>query len=427
MNRNNAQAIAAPLVKNIIFVVATLSVLVLVAVQLGANFTLNETNRYTAAFTDTSGLKSGDTVRIAGVEVGTVHSVTVQNSKIGMVSFDVDSARALPKSVRPSIRFLNLTGDRYLELQQGQGSQDRLPPGAVIPITQTTPALDLDVLLQGFNPLFEGLAPDQINQLSGNLISVLQGEGGNLDGLFSHAASLSGTLATRDKQIGSVIDNLNVVLGTLDQRSPELGQTIERLQQLVSGLSQDRNRLGESFDSTNKLVTSVSDLLDKVRGPLKGTVDQIHRVAEQANKGEFAIDDALSTYPGAYLRVGRIGARGAGYNLFICALRVKLTGPDGKPFFTPWQGPNPNLKRCQSGNVYPLETPQQREASHGWDDVVGHRPPGQGPDGRLIDDKRPMAQTQQPEQPATDEGVLDGTLPGGLTGGLETPKEGGTR
>jgi phospholipid/cholesterol/gamma-HCH transport system substrate-binding protein len=74
------------------------------------------------------------------------------------------------------VRYRNLIGDRILELDKGRRSAQPLAAGGTIAIAQTAPAVDLDALLNGFKPLFAGLDPSQINQLSGQLVEVLQGQ-----------------------------------------------------------------------------------------------------------------------------------------------------------------------------------------------------------------------------------------------------------
>lgn len=362
MSVSKAQNITGPMVKSLIFVVVTMLVLAIVSVEMGAASGFGDNRRYSGVFTDTSGLAAGDSVRVAGVEVGSVDDVTVVDNTKGLVTFSVDSTRDLPAGTHLAVRYLNITGDRYLEVARGPGGGPALAEDSVIPVAQTRPALDLDVLLAGFSPLFEGLAPDQINQMSSDIISVFQGQGGTIESLLARIGSLTNTLADRDAVIGSVVDNLNTVLGTLDRRAPELESTVGELQKLTSGLANDRERIGNSLEGANRLTTSVDQLLGKVRGPLKGTVDQLGRVSTQAKAGEAAIDENLALLPGAYLRVSRLGSRGATYNLFICSLRVKTTGPTGDPVYTPWLGPADNVDRCKFGNS-PLETPEQREAN----------------------------------------------------------------
>jgi phospholipid/cholesterol/gamma-HCH transport system substrate-binding protein len=362
MSVSKAQNIKGPLVKSTIFVVVTMLVLAVVSIEMGAGSGFGDRKSYSGVFTDTSGILEGDSVRIAGVEVGSVQDVSVVDNTQGKVTFTVDSAKELPADTNLAVRYLNLTGDRYLEVSRGTGGGAPLAEDAVIPVAQTRPALDLDVLLAGFSPLFEGLAPDQINQMSSDIISVFQGQGGTIESLLARVGSLTNTLADKDAVIGSVVDNLNTVLGTLDKRAPELESTIGQLQELTTGLANDRERIGNSLEGANRLTSSVDELLGKVRGPLKGTVDQLDRVSKQAKAGEAAIDENLALLPGAYLRVSRLGSRGATYNLFICSVRVKTTGPAGDPVYSPWVGPADNVDRCKFGNS-PLETPEQREAN----------------------------------------------------------------
>src|SRR3546814_8101763 len=80
---------------------------------------------------------------------------------------------------------------------------------STIPVANTEPALDLTTLFNGFKPLFTALDPDQVNELSMNLVQVLQGEGGTVASLLENTASLTGTLAGRDDLIGEVITNLS--------------------------------------------------------------------------------------------------------------------------------------------------------------------------------------------------------------------------
>ena len=105
------------------------------------------TTGYSAVFTDVSRLKPGQSVRVAGVRVGTVDSVSLQPDKKVVVKFDADRDIVLTEGTRAAVRYLNLVGDRYLELVDGPGSTTRLAAGGQIPVSRTAPALDLDLLL----------------------------------------------------------------------------------------------------------------------------------------------------------------------------------------------------------------------------------------------------------------------------------------
>ena len=88
---------------------------------------------YSAVFSDVSSLKAGETVRFAGVRVGTVEKIALQPDKTVAVTFDVDRDLVLTGGTHANIRYLNLVGDRYLELVDGPGPATVLPAGSAIP------------------------------------------------------------------------------------------------------------------------------------------------------------------------------------------------------------------------------------------------------------------------------------------------------
>ncbi|MGH3306827.1 MAG: MlaD family protein, partial [Nocardioides sp.] len=224
-NHRNATTISAGVKLGIFSVASILVTGLLVAIMGNIGFGAGE--EYKAVFSNASMLQEGDDVRIAGVNVGDVKSVDHYERTNAVVTFQVKDEINLTTASHAEIRFLNLVGDRYMALQRGSDSDAQpLEPDGTIPIENTSPALDLTVLFNGFQPLFQALRPDQVNELSLNLVQVLQGEGGTVASLMEKTASLTNTLADRDQLIGEVITNLTQTLDTVDQRREQLGQLI---------------------------------------------------------------------------------------------------------------------------------------------------------------------------------------------------------
>ena len=319
----------ATTVKFLIFTV----VMVLILAGLSVVFSqvrFASTKGYHATFTSASGLGVGDKVRIAGVPVGSVGGVEVGDDNLAHVDFDVESNYPLLQSTRATVRYENLVGDRYLELLEGPGPMDPLPEGGSIGKEQTSPALDLDLLLGGFKPLLRGLDPEQVNALTGALIQVFQGQGETLVSLLGHTGSFTKTLADRDDLIGGVIDNLNIVLKTIDARGDQFGTTLDRLQQLVSGLAQDRDPIGDAIPRIAGATGDLASLLQGARPDLQSTIAQTGRVATQLDAGSDTIESVLARLPDAFRRLIRVGAYGSFFQFYVCSTQFKFTGPDGK-------------------------------------------------------------------------------------------------
>lgn len=335
-----------PVVKSLVFVLVTaLATTVLALSVAGAG--VGDTYGYAARFTDTTGLAAGDSVRIAGVKVGQVDSVAVVDHRIAQVRFSVRKDHPLPASVTASIKYLNMVGQRYVDLQQGAGPVGgTLRPGGTIPLQRTTPALDLTRLFAGFQPLFQGLSPNDVNQLAGEIVQVLQGEGGTVDGLISSVGSLTTTLAAKDQVIGQVIDNLNSVLTTVNTRESDFTDLVATLQQLVTGFAQDRAPIGQSISALSRLTTSTAGLLTDGRAPLKDSIAQLGRLSTHLADASPQLEDFLTKTPQKFQAVGRLASYGSWLNLYLCQATVAgVTTYDGS---TPPTGLPVTESRCRS-------------------------------------------------------------------------------
>src|SRR4051794_11018069 len=139
------------LVKLLIFIVVTALATSVLVIMIG-NLSFSSKEEYRAEFVDATGVVKGDDVRIAGVKVGTVKDVSIVDRTHALVTFDVESATRLTQATHATIRYRNLVGQRYISLADQIGAAAPLHPGDTIPVSRTTPALDLTVLFNGFKP-----------------------------------------------------------------------------------------------------------------------------------------------------------------------------------------------------------------------------------------------------------------------------------
>jgi len=323
------RGLLAPLIKLVVFLVVTFLFTYVLAATI-SNASFGDTDSYNAIFKDVTGLEQGDDVRIAGVRVGTVGDIKivrrVGRPSVAEVSFSVEKSRPLPLDVQARLRYRNLVGQRYLDIEQGPGTTNKmLAPGGTIPIQHTRPAVDLTVLFQGFQPLVQGLNANEINQLSLEIIQTLQGEGGALQLLFTHLASLTSALADKDQLIGDVIDNLTKVLTTLGERDNELSQLIIQLRTFIHGLAGDRTTIGNAIDGINKLATSTAGLLTQVRGPFAKDVVDITKLAKNLNANTGTIKFVLHQLAPTVAGLIRTASYGSWFNFFLCSASGQVT------------------------------------------------------------------------------------------------------
>ena len=319
----NGRSITGPLIKFLVFVLVTLLATGLLIMTI-ANKDFRASKSYTARFTDATALAEGDDVRISGVKVGEIESIDLVDRRVAQVKFNV-ADRRLPSNVSAVIKYRNLVGQRYLALEQGSdgieaaGTQGGfLPPGGTIPLDRTKPALDLTVLLGGFKPLFQALSPEDVNKLSYEIIQVLQGEGGTVESLLAHTASLTQHIASRDQVIGQVINNLNGVLDTVNQRDQQLTELIGQLRRVVSGLAEDRDSIGSAITAMDGLTNSTADLLQDARPGLQADINGLGELSKNLNGNQELVDRVLKNMPNKFETLGRTASYGSWFNFYLC-------------------------------------------------------------------------------------------------------------
>lgn len=285
---------------------------------------------YTAEFSNGSGLKAGQFVRAGGVEVGKVSGVKLtDNGQRVIVDMKVDRSLPLFQSTSAQIRYADLVGERYVNLERGtgEGADRTLPPGGFIPLARTQPALDLDALIGGFKPLFKSLDPEKVNNIATSLVTVFQGQGGTIADILNQTAQLTSTLADRDRAIGEVITNLNTVLTTVNKHQAEFDQTVNDFEVLVTGLKNRADPLAGAVADISDASGTLAGLLADDRPLLQETTAKLETIQTPLADDPAKLDKLLSEYPTAINLIGRVGGiYGDFFNFYLCDIKLLLNG-----------------------------------------------------------------------------------------------------
>ena len=287
----------------------------------------DRTTGYTAIFKNASGLRSGEFVRASGVEVGKVDNVKLINGGTeAVVDFSVDRSLPLFEGTTASIRYLNLIGDRYLELKRGD-DEKKLPAGGTIPKERTEPALDLDALIGGFRPLFRALDPDKVNNIAQSIITIFQGQGGTINDILDQTGELTSALADRDQAIGEVVRNLNTVLDTTVKHQQQFDETVQNFEKLITSLKNRADPIATSVADISDAAGSVADLLGDNRPLLQKTVTQLEVIQQPLVDQKDQLNDILTRLPTALKILGRAGGiYGDFFNFYACDVTLRMNG-----------------------------------------------------------------------------------------------------
>ena len=338
----------------VIFALVTGSLVVMVGITF-SQIRIESSKSYKAVFSDASGLRKNVDVRGSGVAIGSVKSIELRPQGGVLVSFTVPKTLKVTRSTQARIRYANLTGDRYLDLTPGKDPDAAaLPVNAVIPEERTQPALELDDLFAGFDPLMQALDPEEVNELTSNIIGLTEGQSGAYESMLANVASFTTHLSERDELIGSVIKELSTTLDTLGDRRGEVDKLVVDLDNLVDKLDKNRTQLVGGLASLSSLGTQVARFLEAVRPGLKANVDNLGVVAKNLNSVEPYIRETLSHVKVGLQRAGRLSSNGSMFNFFLCGVRVKVDVPGtGETSESPTSIISPTLyaknDRCKKG------------------------------------------------------------------------------
>ncbi len=310
----------------IFFAVAALITVSVIATLLDLQLGQAHTS-YRAVFSNASGLQSGDTVRIAGVEVGKVNGVTLTADNQARVSFTVASSNHLTTNAIASIQFQNLLGQRYLQISRGSPGGSPLRSGATIPESDTRPGLDLTAVFTGFQPLLAALDPKQVNELTGSIVAVLQGESGSVGNLISQTATLTSNLASRQTLINQILDNLTPLLTNVNHNDSQLQSLIDGLDHLVTGLAGQRQQIGDAITGLSTLTTNTSHLLDNVQPTLDQDLSGLRGATGVLLSNQSQLDTVIKGMPQLFNALDKASSSGSYLSVYVCDLSVQTSGP----------------------------------------------------------------------------------------------------
>ena len=250
--------------KLVVFTVFTIVVTVWLASIIGNLRLFSQPYQIRAEFSDATGLLGGDVVKAAGVTVGRVDGIAIDDG-IAVVTMTIDEGIELPRDLSAEIRFRNLIGQRMVTLVEGEGASgdELIEPGDVITLERTEAAFDLSSLFNGLRPLIRSTSPHDINVVTEELVAALEGRSGDVESLLTNVADISDVLASRDQELSRLLDGLNTVTSDLAARDRQLRSTLRDLNRFVTEFAAGRHELAAALESLDEAASRLQPLLDR--------------------------------------------------------------------------------------------------------------------------------------------------------------------
>jgi virulence factor Mce-like protein len=291
--------------------------------------------RFTVPFKEATQLAVESDVRISGVSVGKVKSITLGSNGLADATIEMDSQYApVPANTRAILRQKTLLGETYVELTPGNRNGRTLPENGTLPVAQVSNAVQLDEIFRTFNArtreafrvwqqstaaALHGQGPnlsatiaelDPFAQQTNRLLQVVKSQQPAVTQLIRSGGDVFHALSERKNQLQGLIRNSNTVFQTTARRNADLAQLFQILPTFQRESRATLNRLNTFAQNTDPLVQQLQPAAKQLSPTLIATAK--------------AAPDLKRFFTG--LR-GTINASGSGFP----ALR-RLLGNDLTPF-----------------------------------------------------------------------------------------------
>ncbi|MGZ8179014.1 MlaD family protein [Williamsia sp. SKLECPSW1] len=251
----------------------------------------------TADFADASGLSAGNDVREIGVRVGKVEKVALHDD-IARVTFTLDRSIPVFDNTTVAIRYLNLVGERYLDVSTDGPAGQRVSGATIIPQSRTIPSFDITALFNGLRPVFRVLDPGQVNEFVENVLAVVQGRGPDLGSILDKLNEITRFVADRSETVAAFVTGLGTVAKQIQYKSPRLNELISRTGDALGALGSDLDATAASMRKSAQALKPLTIVLDSLNGVYFGNYGDVDRLLRKYIPLTNTASDILAGVPG---------------------------------------------------------------------------------------------------------------------------------
>ncbi len=318
-----------------LFAVVCLVLLVGLAVKIGNISLFSSRHTVNAELTDVTGLAGGDTVNIAGVQVGQVSSITVVHGH-AVIGMNINNTVTLRQTTDVGMRWHNVIGQKEIELYPGKTGAV-LAPGSTIPMNHDVTDASIDTFLNSLGPVLASINPTEANAFVENVSGALEGDTAEINQLLNSGAAVSTTVQALDTQVGSIIGNLDQVLTALASRSGDIDSLVSNLQTVSSALASKNTLLDSVVGNLSQVATDLAGLIGNNHTTITSTIDNLQAVAADIQNNQQNLSNSLGTLGAGlapYIQISQWGQWFAVETIYTC-----LAGQTVCPYYQPSNPP----------------------------------------------------------------------------------------
>lgn len=269
---------------------AMLAALILIAFRADDLPLIGGGDTYYAEFTEAGGLKPNDEVRIAGVRVGKVDAVELDNDRV-RVAFKVERGEEFGEDTVANIKVKTILGSMYLELKpKGDG---QLEEESTIPVERTSSPFDVVDAFTGLASTAERIDTDQLAEALNAMADLTRNTPEEFRAALKGVSALSANVAARDEQINELLQNLRKVSGVLGDRDQDIIGLMRDADVLFRAVVARREAIHNLLVATSQLSNELTALVRQTRADLRPALTHLDTVVDVLLKNQDNLDESL--------------------------------------------------------------------------------------------------------------------------------------
>ncbi|MGZ5368953.1 MAG: MCE family protein [Aeromicrobium sp.] len=266
------------------------------------------TRYVTVDFKQANSLYKGSDVKILGVPVGTVESMTPKGDVV-RVKIAYEGKYKLPNEVKAAIVSPSIVGDRFVQLSPAYSGGAVLPDNAVLDVRRSVVPLELDEIYSSLDDLSVALGPDGANKdgslsnLIDNSAKSLDGQGEQLNETITNFSKLSQTLSNNKDELFGSLTEVQTFVAMLKENDASVRAFNDSTAKVSTVLEGEREDLAATLKALGLALNDVRSLVKDNRSALCADVDDLTSISEVLVDNEDSIEEAVIAAPTALSNV----------------------------------------------------------------------------------------------------------------------------
>ena len=316
------------------YIVGTISVALIgaavgFAFMVAALHLLEDSYDVTAIFPDAAGVRGGEEVRVAGVQVGRIAKVVPdrQHGNVRM-TLKIDKGVDLARDATAELALTTLLGSKYVRMggdvpDEGPYLADVPETDRVIPIERTKVPFDIFELTTISTRSIQQTDTEKLNQLIVSLADITEGNADEIGRLIRGVDEVSSAIAARDDQLRQLIRRADTLAELLADKDETLVSLIDQSRAILALVSARRADLAYAIDQGGAAISEVSRVIGANESLLDSILDTLHPTLDILDRHQETVDRSLAVLGPGSLGLARSGGRGPWTDIYVRSL-----GPD---------------------------------------------------------------------------------------------------